>query len=169
MKKINCPSCKNEVNQNISSCPNCQFPFFGTKEEKAKHIGKFITDKNILTDSVDSLDRSRNILFLIALLTVVGVVIETKKGTLGQIDLIINIVIISILIICGIFVFKKPILANLIAISLFVILYVIQIITNPAIFLENILFKIITLGFLGFSVVQVLKASKFKKQYNITD
>ena len=76
----NCPACKNVNETDIDSCVRCEFPFNGSDKEKSIHIGKFIGQKGIITDSEDSLTKSQNFLYLAAAFYLVGVIVNFLRS-----------------------------------------------------------------------------------------
>jgi len=162
-----CPACKNDNLVKADYCQFCRFPFNGSEKEKSIHIGKFISDKGIVVDSEDSLYKSRNLLFLAAGFYALGVIINYKILINNILVLIINLAVITIIVVCAVFLRKAPLLFLIIPLILLLTIYLLQYLVDPNSIMRGILYKMIILGSLGYSIYNYLASQKFKKKYNL--
>ena len=169
MEKLKCPSCKREYMEKIDTCKNCNFPFNGTEKEKAIHIGQFINKKGVLFDSVDSIGKSQKILYAITALNLIALIIRFSLNGIILDDLIQNGIITLIFLFCGIYLKKNPILLTIIPLVLLIGVYTLNYIIDPMSLLRGILFKLIIIGSLVYSVYLIKSAEKFSKKYGVNE
>ena len=162
-----CPACKNDVGVAEINCSICEFPFEGTEKEKSIHIGRFIGKKGVIIDAEDHLIKSRNLLFLAAGFYALGTFINLSFLLKYPVALIINIAVISILVMCGILIKRAPLFFLIFPLALLFSIYLSNYLNDPSSIYNGILFKIIILGSLIYSIYLYLASKKFKKKYKI--
>ncbi|WP_406683555.1 hypothetical protein N1F78_12810 [Seonamhaeicola sp. MEBiC1930] len=162
-----CPACKNENLSRADNCQICEFPFTGSEKEKSLHIGKFISDKGIIIDSEDSLNKSRNLLFLAAGFYILGAIINYSLLLNNLFALVFNVVVILIIVVSGVLLKKSPLIFLSIPLILLITIYAINYLADPNTLINGIIFKMIILGSLGYSIYNYLASKKFKKKYNL--
>ena len=162
---MRCPACKIENEDLIENCENCEFPFNGTEKEKGIHIGRFINKKGIVTDSDESISKSQKILIGVAVFNLAFLIIGFSNGGFDIISIIFNGVITGIILLCGIFIKKNPVILTLIPLILIIGINVLNFIFDPQSILNGILMKIIIIGSLGYSLYLVYQKKKFEKKY----
>ncbi|UKM64143.1 zinc finger Ran-binding domain-containing protein [Flavobacteriaceae bacterium GSB9] len=163
----NCPACKNVNETDIDSCVRCEFPFNGSDKEKSIHIGKFIGQKGIITDSEDSLTKSQNFLYLAAAFYLVGVIVNFQYLKQDIFALSFSVIVILVILICGFLVKKSPLLFLSIPLALLLFIYTINYLIDPRTLFQGIIFKLLILGSLIYSIYNYKLSEKFKKKYNI--
>lgn len=162
-----CLSCKKEVFENENTCPTCNFPFNGTEKEKAIHIGKFINQKSIVSSSEDSILKVRNILFLIAAIQLLGLGINLYKGHIDIVTIVVYLILALTFISCGVLIKKSPILFITFPLCLLLALYFIEYLTVPSLFFRGIIFKVLIIGIMIYSIYIVIKSNQFKKKHTL--
>ncbi len=162
-----CPACKNENNIEVNFCELCDFPFEGSEKEKSIHIGKFIGKKGIIIDSEDSLTKSRNLLLIAAGFYLVGSIINYPLLLEYLILLIVNVIIILVITTSALLLKKAPLLFLIIPLTLLLIIYISNFIINPDTLLNGIIFKVLILGSLVYSLYNYVASKKFKKKFNM--
>lgn len=167
MDNITCPSCKNQTPLSYDLCTYCKFPFTGTDKEKAIHIGKFISDKNILDKSEDTIQNSKNILFTIVGFNILGLVIAIMKNQYDFVGIFITSIITFIILFCGIFLQKSPKILTLIPLIIILGFYTLTFLFNKDSFFNGIVFKLLIVGALVYNLYTLNKANKFKKANNL--
>ena len=114
-----CPACKKENPKIAIFCETCNYPFEGTEKEKAIHIGRFVTKKGVTVDSEIQINRSRSILFIIAIINGLAIAMGIVNSVDYSItDHVFNIIITSVFILCAITIKKNPFVKILIPLLL---------------------------------------------------
>ena len=162
---MNCPACKIENENTIKNCKNCEYPFNGTEKEKGIHIGRFINKKGIVNDSDESIMKSQKILIGVGIFNLVFLLIGFSNGGIDVFGIIFNGIITGIILLCGIFIKKKPVTLTLIPLILIIGINILNFIFDPNSILNGILMKIVIIGSLGYSLYLVSQMKKFKKKY----
>lgn len=162
-----CPACKNEIDTNNQFCDRCEFPFEASEKEKSIHIGKFISNKGIIVDSDDSLAKSQNLLYLAAGFYILGIIINFSVIKQDLFSLIFSVVVIFIIALCGFLLKKAPLIFLCIPLALLFFIYTINYLSNPRTLAQGIIFKILILGSLIYSIYNYKLSERFKKKYNL--
>ena len=146
MTYTNCPACKTETITNEAFCSKCNFPYTGTDKEKAIHIGQFIKQKGVITDSGSSIERSQKILYIVSLINLL-LIMFNFLWMKYPISLLLPDTIITItLTFCAYKIQSNPLLFIIIPLTLLIIIYTINYFTNPYLVFNGIFFKLIILG-----------------------
>jgi len=167
MEKTICPACKKEHIEQLDICNNCSFPFNGTEKEKAIHIGRFINKKGVLTDSSDSIKKSQLILFAIAGFNALFLIAGLFNGNLLPIDIILNTIVTLTFLLCGFFIYKKPVLLTVIPLILIIGINILNYFIEPSSIFRGIIIKLIIIGSLIYSIYLIKSAENFKKEYGV--
>ncbi|MEC3907913.1 hypothetical protein VOI54_12860 [Tamlana sp. 2201CG12-4] len=162
-----CPACKNESNSITNTCEKCKFPFEGSEKDKSIHIGRFISDKGIIADSEDYINKSQKFVGFAAAIYLLRAIIGFSTLLSSPIDFFINIFVITILIISAVFIKKLPFVFLLIPTLTLTTIYVIEYLVDFDIFINGIIFKLLIFGCLIYSIYINLESNKFKKKFNI--
>ncbi|MCH3882854.1 MULTISPECIES: hypothetical protein [Tenacibaculum] len=166
MEKIICLACKNESTQSVDNCIKCDFPFNGSEQEKSKHIGQFIMKKGVVYDTDESLGRSKKIISIIALFNTIFLIFGLYNGQIDILNIILNLIVIFIFIWCAITIKKNPFEKTLIPLILFISIIILNFIINPNTLFQGILWKIIFIGSLSYSMYLVKSTEKFREKFN---
>lgn len=167
MENKMCPACKNTSDNDHKICIKCQFPFEGTEKEKSIHIGRFIGDKGIIFDAEDALVKSRNLLFIAAGLYALPVVINISALLTDLFVLGFNILVIITFVISGVFLKKSPLTFLILPLALLLAIYTINFLIDPNTLLQGILFKLLIISSLVYSIYNFTASEKFKKKFNL--
>ena len=161
-----CPACKNDNEEHNNICIKCEFPFNGSEKEKSIHIGKFIGKRGVIVDSEDSLTKSQNLLYFAAGLYVLGVIINFSALSNNILALLFNFAVILVIAVSGLLLKKSPLLFLIIPLLVLLTIYISDWIYDPNTIYRGILFKLLILGSLIYSIYNYLASEKFKKKYN---
>ncbi len=162
-----CPACKNENNSSNTLCDKCEFPFEGTEKEKSIHIGRFIGDKGIIFDAEDALKKSQYLLFLAAGLYTLPVIINFSFLLNDPFALAFNGLIIITFIVCSLFIKKSPLTFLILPLVLLLAVYTINFIVDPNTLVQGILFKVLIISSLIYSIYNFVVSEKFKRKFNL--
>lgn len=166
MEQQICPACKHEHIIGEAICRICKFPFNGTEKEKSIHIGRFISKKGVIEDSKNSLDKSRNWLFFVAALNILGIIINHKLVFYNIIVAAVTLAIPLIIITSALLLKKSPIVFLSIPLVLMLIVYTLELILEPSSWYRGIILKVFIIGLLCYSIYNYIVSKRFKKQYN---
>ncbi|PWL38552.1 hypothetical protein DKG77_09830 [Flagellimonas aquimarina] len=160
-----CPECKNDNNEPRDVCMYCQFPFKGSEKEKAVHIGAFISKQGIITDSSDSIIKSKKILFAVSAVNIVFLIVSFFLGNKLNLDLALTFLITLIIFLCGLFIEKNPLLLTIVPLFLIVGIMILNTMLDPSSFFNGLVINLIIIGSLVYSVILIQSAKAFKKKY----
>ena len=163
----NCPSCKIAQYEIQEFCKNCNFPFNGTEKEKSIHIGRFINKKGVVQDSSNAIGNVRKILFVLAGLYVISIIVLFSNASAHWIDLAFNGFLVGIFLLCALLVKREPVFFTAFALVALVGVYILLAVIDPMSLLNGIIFKVLIVGSLLYSLLLSFKAKKFKKQYQM--
>lgn len=162
-----CPACKKENPKIAIFCETCNYPFEGAEKEKAIHIGRFVTKKGVTIDSEIQINRSRSILFIIAMVNGLAIAMSIANSVDYSIeDYVFNIIITSVFILCAITIKKNPFVKILIPLLLLLFVNLLNFIVDPNTLLQGIVLKVIYIGSLSCSLYLVKSAENFRKKYH---
>lgn len=162
-----CPACKKENPEIAIFCETCKYPFEGTEQEKAIHIGRFVAKKGVTVDSEIHINRSRSILLIIAVINAFAIVMGlTDPDLYSMIDVGFNIVITAVFVWCAITIKKNPFIKILIPFLLLLFVNLLNFLVDPNTLAQGIVLKTIYIGSLGYSLYLVKSAENFRKKYS---
>jgi len=165
-----CNACAVKVNSEDQFCNNCGYPLKGTEEEQKT----FLMDKNYKEVNLDEANRmirkTSNTLYYIAGFTLlVGLI---QYGTTKQFDyrnslIIVNFILALIYAGLGFWCRIKPFAAILSAASLYVLIIILNAISNPLTIISGIVFKIVVITLFIRGIKSAMEAEKLKRELNI--
>ncbi len=164
-----CICCKNEVLENSTNCEFCNFPFFGSEEEKSIHIGKFIVNKRVISNSEESLDKNQYLLYFISAITFVTAIIFCTKFEGFYFETGLNFLIGFVILFCGYYLKKNPIMLTIIPLVLILSIYSLNYFLDPKTLFNGIIFKIVIISSLVYNIFLILKSDSFKKNHNLSN
>lgn len=167
MTYTNCPACKTETTNNEAFCSTCNFPYTGTDKEKAIHIGQFIKQKGVITDSGSSIERSQKILYIVSLINLLLIMYNFLWLKFPITLLLPDTIVAIILTFCAYKIHSNPLLFIIIPLTLLIVIYTINYFIDPYLIIRGILFKLIILGSLIYSIYMIYNAKQFKKKFNL--
>ena len=167
MSSIQCPACKKPQEANLSNCKNCMFPFTGSEQEKSKHIGLFINKKSIVHDAENAITRSRKILFLIAAYNFLFITVPFISPDM-EIDIFaisINVILALGFIMCALLLKRSPMFFTIFPLCAILGLYAANFLYDPDLAMRGIIFKLVIIGSLIYSIYLLQEAKKFNNKF----
>jgi hypothetical protein len=164
-----CRACSAKVVAEDTFCTNCGYPLHGTDQEQRNFIS--LRDAKIIdfSDATRKIRRASIALYVIGALTALGglafyaiAVDPTVKNTL----LITNLVLAAIYVGLGFWCTSKPMAAIISGLSLYVLTFILNAISNPLTIVSSIIFKIIIIGLFIAGIKSAIEAEKLKKELN---
>lgn len=143
-----CSNCQSNIEIEALFCSNCGYPENGTEKEKAVFFAKKAMDKNKHVDAGEKINSARNTLYVIAALSFVfGLIFYFSSKDI--LVLITNIILAVLYVALGLWSSKKPLMALLLGLVLYITTIVISAIVDPSTIISGILWKIIIISYLG--------------------
>lgn len=167
MEVKECICCKNQVTENSTNCKFCNFPFLGTEEEKAKHIGMFIVNKRVISESEDSLEKNQYLLYIVSAFTFLSAILFFVNNKGFYLETIINVFIGTVIFLCGFFLKRKPLLFTIIPLLLILSVYTLNYLINPDTLFNGIVFKLLIIISLSYNVFLIERSNSFKKNHHM--
>jgi hypothetical protein len=156
---MECKNCKTQRAESEEICDLCNYPIKGTEKEQASFIAKQVIQKSDVLESIERLKKSRIILFLVGAFNIIAPFTPLLKNP-TSFEYIFSISLGLILIGFGFLTFKKPKIALIIPLSLFILYYVILFLINPIYLFSGMLWKMIIIMGLGYGYLSVRKSDK---------
>ncbi|UZR99287.1 hypothetical protein [Chondrinema litorale] len=160
---IICPTCKVEYGIEPAQCNHCGFPFAADDKAKSKFIADQIIKKGSIGDTTDRLNVSRNILFAIAAVNLFYTFLLISNLGFNIIS-IFDLVVVATFLFFGFYIKKKPLISVVIPLSLLIFFYILQALIDINILFNGIVWKIVFIMVLSFSIYSILKSEKIKKE-----
>ena len=167
---ISCNSCLNQVDQNDTFCTTCGYPLKGSEDEQKNFMMMKSTKEIYLHEENIKIKRASHALYYIAGATMIwGLIaygtskdVETKNSIL-----IVNTVLALIYASLGLWSKKKPLTAIISGFSLYVLVFILNAITNPLSIFSGIVLKIFIVVYFVRGIKSAIEADKLKKELNI--
>jgi hypothetical protein len=166
---IFCRACSAKVVAEDTFCTNCGYPLHGTDQEQRNFIS--LRDAKIIDFSEASrkIRRASITLYVIGGLTVVGglaMYVIANDPIVKNTLLLTNLVLGAIYVGLGFWCTRKPMAAIVSGLSLYVLTFILNAITNPLTIVSGIIFKIIIIGLFIAGIKSAIEAEKLKKELN---
>lgn len=161
---IICPTCKSNYENQPQICTKCGFPFNGTEKEKSLFIGQQILKKGNVNDTKDRIKLARVILWIIGGLNILTPFIFYNNNPAREVFIITGLVLGLIFIGFGFLTFKKPFISILIPLIILILFYTIAAIAEPITLFQGIVWKVVFLSGLIYSLISIIQAEKIKKE-----
>ena len=161
---IKCPTCKTDYESQPDKCNNCGYPFNGTDKEKSHFVAHQIMKKGKISDTKDSIKRTRTILFVIAGFNIVIPFFKFANAQYGGLMIAMSIFIGLIFLVFGFTAKKKPFISIIIPLILLIIFYVIDAIIEPTTLIRGIVWKILFIGSMIYSLISIIESEKIKRE-----
>ena len=162
-EKASCPSCKTPYNgSQPDECSECAYPFAADKTTQSMFIARKIIVKSDHQSSKENVNRSRKILFAVAAIHLISAVFYFLYS-----DPLIGVVLVLVAgfaLFCAILSYRFPFLAMLVALLMFLGLYSLDIIFDPASIARGLIWKAIVLGGLAYGTIDGWKIEKAKRK-----
>ncbi|QKG81122.1 UbiA prenyltransferase family protein [Tenuifilum thalassicum] len=161
---IKCPVCGSEATRETINCEKCNFPFKGTEKEKSQFIAKQIVNKGKIEDTQNSIKNARIILFIIAAMNIIVPFFLYFNKPFGIFSIALGIFIGMIFLVFGLLLKRQPFIYTLISLILLLVFYTLELVIDPSLLLRGILWKIIFITGLSFSLSSIVKSNKIMKE-----
>lgn len=147
-EQLVCSFCKIEIKKDVVYCPNCGHPENGTDKERAQFFAKRAMQKNKNIDAGQKIKSARNTLFVLSGLVIVfGFVMYSSSGS--TIELAMNFFVAFIYLALAFWSEKKPFIALLVGLLLYITLIAVSAIIEPLSLVKGFIWKIIIISYLG--------------------
>lgn len=163
---LECPNCKKAYYFYIEKCENCGYPFSGTDLEKSHFVAQNIMKSCKIIDTSKSIKIAKFILISIGSFNCFISLFLFNSYFNYPIIYLIAFLIGIIFIFSGVFIRKNPIIAITIPFLMLLIDYILQGIADYSLFMRFIIFKLVIICLLIYSLVKVIEAEKLKKESN---
>lgn len=161
-----CSACYNQINEDDSFCGGCGYPLKGTVEEKNNFISVRNSKEIDLADANNKIKTAGRSLYWIAGATVLsGFIFYFVNKDINLI--IVNLILGAIYAGLGAWSQKKPLAAIISGFALYVLIFILNVITNPSSIANGIILKILFVGYFIKGIKSAIEAEKIKKELNI--
>lgn len=161
---IKCPTCQTDYEIQPDKCNKCGYPFIGTDKEKSHFVAHQIMKKGKISDTKDSIKSTRTILFVIAGFNIVIPFFKFANAQYGGLMIGMSVFIGLIFLIFGFTANKKPFISILIPLILLILFYVLVAIIEPINLIRGIVWKILFIGSMIYSLISIIESEKIKKE-----
>ncbi|MBO6880340.1 hypothetical protein [Winogradskyella sp.] len=159
VSESSCSICKTPMQTENIYCPECGFPENGTDSDVAKFHARNAMKKNQHMDAGKKIRSARNVLYVMAgIIILFGVVSFFNDQDIAL--LISNVIVGIIYLALGSWTSKKPLVAILLGLLLYLTTIIISAIFEPSTLFRGLIFKIFIIAYLG---AGVYSASSIKK------
>lgn len=154
-----CSFCKETIEENVIFCSNCGHPENGTDKQRAQFFGKRAMQKNKNIDADKKINSARNTLFVLCgIMIVFGLISYFSSKEI--IILGINFFVALIYLALAFWSEKKPFIALLSGLLLYLTLITISAIVDPLTLVKGILWKVIIISYLGKGLYSAFDSQK---------
>lgn len=168
MTDLVCPNCKEEISQVEINCENCNFPLAGTEKEKAVFIGRQIANKSKIGDAKASQGKAQKILYIIGAFQLFNA-FRAYSNSLDFSSVLFYVILGGLLILFGFLSSKKPLLFISLALAIMLGYYALLYSINPEYLFQGSIWKVITIGFLGYGIFGAMEEQDIKKKNKFLD
>ncbi len=161
---ITCPTCKTNYETQPEKCNNCGYPFLGTDKEKSHFVAHQILKKGEISNTKDSIKKSRTILFVIAGFNIIVPFFRFNNHEYAGFMIGVSIFIGLIFLLFGFLAKKKPFISILIPLILLVSFYFIDALIEPATLIRGIIWKILFISGLVYSLISIKKSDRIRAE-----
>ncbi|WP_299098523.1 zinc ribbon domain-containing protein [uncultured Winogradskyella sp.] len=148
VKNLECSKCNTLMIAETVFCPECGFPEHGTEKDVAQFHARNIMKKSNELDADKKIKSARNVLYIIAGVTMLFGFIFFFTDQDASV-LVTNVVLGIIYLLLGSWTSKKPLVAILLGLLLYLTTIIISTIIDPATIIKGIIFKILIIAYLG--------------------
>lgn len=148
ISESNCSICKTPMELENVFCPECGFPENGTDKDVAQFHARNAMKKNQHMDADKKIKSARNVLFVMAgIVLLFGII--SFFGDQDIAVLVTNVVLGIIYLALGSWTSKKPLVAILLGLLLYLTTIIIGAILEPSTLIRGIIFKILIIAYLA--------------------
>lgn len=157
---LKCSSCNSLIDEDSIYCSECGFPEKGTEKEIAIFHAKKAMEKNKNFDAAKKIRSARNVLYIMAGISLLfGILYFFSQDSIEV--LITNGILSIIYIVLGSYTNKKPLMAILLGLLLYLTTIIISAILDPSTLISGIIWKVLIIAYLSKGVYS---ASSIKKE-----
>ena len=163
-----CSFCKESIESESVFCLNCGYPENGTEKDVAQFYGRRAMQKNKNIDAEEKIKSARTTLYVIAGATLVfGLIFYFSNKDLFT--LATNFVVFFIYLLLASWSTKKPLMALLLGLLLYLTTIILSAIVDPSSLVRGVLWKVIIIFYLGKGIysassIKDVKPSTIKKR-----
>ena len=148
VNELACYVCKTPMNADEVYCPECGYPEKGTDKEKAQFHARNAMQKNQHMDADQKIKSARNVLYVIAgIILVFGFISFFSDQDVAV--LVTNVILGAIYLVLGSWTSKKPMVAILLGLLLYLTTIIISAIFDPSTIIRGVIFKILIIAYLA--------------------
>jgi hypothetical protein len=154
-----CSKCDSIIEIENIFCSNCGYPEHGTEKDIAVFHANKAMERNKNMDAGKKIKSARNTLYVMAGVTFVfGVFLFFQDYDSAV--LITNVILSLIYLVLGYWSMKKPVMALLLGLLLYLTTIIISAVFEPTTLVRGILWKVIIIAFLGKGLYSALSIKK---------
>jgi hypothetical protein len=165
-----CNSCFTKIDQDDQFCNNCGYPLKGTEEEKRTFQSTRTVNEIDIADYNKKLTNAANTLYYLGGIFVIYALVQffVKKDDEDVLAYVLpNIVLAIVFVVLGGYTKKKPLACLISGFSLYIIVQVLNAVTEPSTVIKGIIVKIIVIGFLVRGIKSAIEVDRIKKESNL--
>jgi len=161
-----CNCCFKSINEHDSFCDGCGYPLKGSENEQNYFISVRNSKEIDLESANKKIKTAGQSLYWIAGATVLsGFVFYFINKDINLI--IVNLILGGIYAGLGAWSQKKPLAAIISGFALYMLIFILNVITNPSSIISGIFLKILFIGYFIKGIKSAIEAEKIKKELNI--
>jgi len=161
---IKCPTCKADYDVQPDKCDKCGYPFAGTDIEKSHFVAHQILKKGKISDTKDSIKKTRTVLFVIAGFYFVIPFFQFANAQFAGLLIGMSIFIGLIFMVFGFTAKKKPFISILIPLIILIVFYLLDALFDPTTIFRGIVWKILFIGSMVYSLISIKESEKIRKE-----
>jgi len=160
---LTCDNCTIEISPVQVTCENCGYPLAGNQKEKTAFIRQQISHKTTIRRAGKFQRRSSYILYVIGAFQIVTGGLSYKNYNMRE-EFIVYALIGLLFMFFGYFSSKKPLLFIGLGLALILLLYITDMILDASSVSKGILWKIMILGTLSYTLIVSFEEQKKKRK-----
>ncbi|CAM1362024.1 conserved membrane hypothetical protein [Tenacibaculum sediminilitoris] len=158
---MNCSFCKEQIEKDVVFCSNCGHPENGTDKERAQFFAKRAMEKSKNIGAGEKIKSARNTLFVLCgIMIVYGFIYYFSTKSI--LDLGVNFFVALIYLALAFWSEKKPFIALLSGLLLYLTLIIISAIIDPTSIVKGILWKFLIISYIGKGLYSAFDLQKVK-------
>jgi hypothetical protein len=165
-----CDSCYTIINPEDHFCNNCGYPLKGTEEEKKNFRITHIPPAFNRREYDKKLQNAANTLYYLTGVFVVSglILFFQNKDEPDVLSYVLpNLILAMVFLVLGGYTRKKPLACIISGFALYIIIQILNAITDPKTLASGIFIKIIIIGFLIKGIKSAIEVDRIKKENNV--
>ncbi len=162
MKKVYCPNCYSEFENQTDIC-SCGYPFNGNDMDKYKFMSQRIKKVKTVKEGIESADYARFVLFIIGginLLVSIIFLMSAQYTTIHIVTIIYSISLIGL----GFLSFKEPFFSLLLGFIVLIIIYIVTGLLDPKLLMSGLIMKVIIISGFVYGLAKIKMAENVIKR-----